>query len=62
MKITADRSKCQGYANCLAEAPEVFDLDGSTVRILQPEPGPELQAAARSGVRQCPVRALKIDE
>jgi ferredoxin len=62
MKITADLTKCLGYANCSAEAPEVYDLEGAYVKILQPEPGPELQDAARFGARQCPVRALTIKD
>lgn len=62
MKITADLDKCQGYANCAAEAPDVYDLDGPYVKILQPVPGPEFQDAARSGARRCPVRALAVED
>ena len=62
MKITADLSKCLAYANCAAAAPEVYDLEGSKVTILEPEPRPELQGAARFGARQCPVRALTVED
>lgn len=62
MKITADLGKCQSYANCVATAPEVYDLDGAVVRVLQPDPPKELEDAARSGARQCPVKALTIEE
>jgi ferredoxin len=62
MKIHADVGKCLAYANCVATAPDVYDLDGSVVTVLQPHPAPELQAAARSGARQCPVKALTIEE
>jgi ferredoxin len=62
MKIIADLDKCQGYANCAAEAPDVYDLDGPYVKILQSVPAPELRDAARSGARRCPVRALTIED
>ena len=62
MKIHADISKCLAYANCVAAAPQVYDFDGSVVKVIEPEPGPELHEAARSGARQCPVKAITIDE
>jgi ferredoxin len=62
MHIKADLGKCLAYANCVAAAPDVYDLDGSFVKVLEPNPSPELQAAARRGARQCPVKALTIEE
>lgn len=62
MKLTADIGKCLGYANCVAAAPEVYDLNGSVVTILQPEPPAALQAAARKGAKLCPVRAITVEE
>ncbi len=34
MRIELDLVKCQGYANCVIEAPELFDLDEVTNRAL----------------------------
>jgi ferredoxin len=62
MRIEAALDKCQAYANCVAVAPEVYDLDGSLVKILQPEPSDELKDGARKGARRCPVKALTIWE
>jgi ferredoxin len=63
MKVVADLSRCQGYANCLAAAPEVYDLaDNGLVEVKVSEPGAELQAAAREGASLCPVQALTIVE
>jgi ferredoxin len=62
MKIEADLTKCLAYGNCVAEAPEVYDLPDQKVTVLLPEPPPELEAAARKGARRCPVKALSIIE
>lgn len=63
MKVVADLSRCQGYANCLAAAPEVFDLgDNGLVVVKVEEPGPEQEEAAREGASLCPVQALTIVE
>lgn len=62
MKITADLGKCLAYANCVAAAPDIYDLDGSVVTILQPHPSPDRENAARTGVRQCPSKALSVEE
>lgn len=62
MRIEATLDRCQAYANCVAVAPEVYDLEGSLVKILQPAPSDELKDAARKGARRCPVKALTILE
>jgi ferredoxin len=62
MKIKAEHSKCLAYANCVAAAPEVYDLEGTVVNVLLPEPPPELIEAARRGARRCPAKALTIVE
>jgi ferredoxin len=63
MKIVADLSRCQGYANCLAAAPDVYDLaDNGLVVVKIEEPGPEQEEAARQGAGLCPVQALTIVE
>lgn len=63
MKILADRGKCQGYGNCAAAAPRVFDLDDDgRVELLVDDIPSELQEGAAAGVRRCPVRALAIEE
>jgi ferredoxin len=62
MKIKAEHSRCLAYANCVAAAPEVYDLEGPVVNVLLPEPPPELIDAARRGARRCPVKALTIVE
>ena len=31
MKITIDRTKCEGYAKCLQASPKVFKLDAKMI-------------------------------
>lgn len=64
MKVMADLDLCQGYANCVIEAPEVFDIDevGNKVIVLVPAPGSELHEDVRRAVASCPVKALSIEE
>jgi ferredoxin len=63
MKVVADLSRCQGYANCLGAAPEVYDLaDNGLVVVKIEEPDAERQAAARQGAALCPVQAITIVE
>lgn len=62
MRVTVDLKLCQGYANCVDAAPEVFDIgDNGLAVLLQEEPGPELAHAAHEAERLCPVRAIAIE-
>ncbi|GHH84228.1 hypothetical protein GCM10018793_48070 [Streptomyces sulfonofaciens] len=61
--LKADFGACQGYANCVAGAPDAYDIDDDgTVVLLKERIGaedlPRLQEAARS----CPVSALTIED
>jgi ferredoxin len=60
MRVEVDLTRCQGYGNCLAAAPEVFDLndDGLVMILRQPEGSDE--AASRSAAKLCPVKAITV--
>ncbi|QRP49356.1 ferredoxin [Amycolatopsis sp. FDAARGOS 1241] len=60
-EISTDQTRCQGYGNCAAAAPEVFDLDDTgLVEVLNANPeGPEL-ARAREAATMCPVQAITV--
>lgn len=63
MKVTIDLASCQGYACCMMEAPELFDLDeeaGKAV-LLDPDPPQELWAKAEAAVRACPAKAIRVE-
>jgi ferredoxin len=64
MRVVTDLTRCQGYANCLGEAPEVFDLDEATnlVVVLQEHPPEELREAVHAAARVCPVQAIAVED
>lgn len=64
IKMTFDRTKCQGYANCIIEAPEIWDFDeDEDVAVLRQEfPGEELREKAEASVRGCPAHAISIEK
>lgn len=61
-RISADLGLCQGYANCVIEAEDVFDIDDDgTVVVLRSEiPEPE-RARVEAAARSCPVNALTVE-
>jgi ferredoxin len=61
--LKADFEACQGYANCVDAAPEVYDIDDDGVVVLlkqeiSDQERPRIEEAARS----CPVSALTIED
>ena len=64
MRVSVDQSICREYANCIIEAPDAFDLDEESGKVLalvtEPEPSQfdEIRAAAAA----CPVRAITLHE
>jgi sterol 14-demethylase len=64
LRVRVDRDLCQGHGVCVAEAPEVFEIErGENKVVLRAEaPDPELLERVRLAVRHCPTRALTVDE
>ena len=61
--VKADLSACQGYANCIVAADDVFDLDDDGVVVLLRTEFPESdRVRMEEAVRVCPVSALAIEE
>jgi ferredoxin len=62
MKVVVDLNTCQGYANCVAEAPDLFDVDDETGKaiVLMEEFGADLADDAQRAVDDCPVSAITI--
>lgn len=61
MKIELDLVKCQGYANCVVEAPEIFDIDddnGKAIILLDEVPEADHEDARRA-IASCPVAAIR---
>lgn len=61
-KLLFDRTKCQGYANCIIEAPEIWDFDeDEDIAVLRQEsPSDELRAKADASARGCPAHAIVV--
>ena len=59
MDVRVDRTKCQGYANCLVEAPDVFDLDDEAKAVVLRQPDATEHEAVRRAARSCPVEAIQ---
>jgi ferredoxin len=53
-----------GYGNCIAEAPEHFDLDeeANVAIILIENPDEQDRAVVEAAVRSCPAVALRLAE
>jgi ferredoxin len=60
MRIDIDTARCEGHGLCAQVAPQVFDLDDDDLVILRQvgQIPADLEAAAASGARSCPVAAL----
>jgi len=60
--IAVDRELCQGHATCMAEAPELFQVDeGGNLTVLQSRPSLDFLAKARQAEKYCPTQAIKIE-
>jgi ferredoxin len=63
MRIKVDFDLCQGHANCMGEAPEVFEVDDQGfLNILQEEPPERLRAKVEVAVKYCPTNAISLED
>ena len=64
MKVSVDQSVCREYANCIIEAPDVFDLDEESGKAfpLIVEPDPSQYDEVRAAAASCPVHAITLTE
>lgn len=62
-RVVLDLNTCQGYANCVMVAPEVFDINEETGQavLLQEHPDDSQRAAAEEAVRQCPTESISVE-
>ena len=63
MTLSVDRIRCCGYGLCVAECPQVFELDeDGLARVKLAVIPPELREAAERGALSCPEEAVTIHE
>ena len=62
MQVMVDLDECLGYANCVVDAPEVFEIveDGMQVRVLNEDPPEELRAKVEAAALDCPAKAITV--
>jgi ferredoxin len=61
MKITVDRTKCEGYAKCVQASPKVFRLDAKLIADVidnHADSDEKILLAARI----CPTKAITVEE
>ncbi|MGC5010292.1 ferredoxin [Streptosporangium sp. DT93] len=63
VRVILDADLCQGHAECELAAPAVFSVPRrGAVDVLVAEPPAALAGAVREAVRNCPTRALRLEE
>jgi ferredoxin len=61
MKITVDRTKCEGYAKCLQAAPKVFKLDATMTAEVIDNHG-DTDEKILLAAKICPTKAIILEE
>jgi ferredoxin len=64
LAVEVDLSRCQGYANCVMAAPDVFDIDATTglAVLLDRHPVPDRRPAVEEAARNCPTEAITVTD
>ncbi|MEU6018789.1 ferredoxin [Streptomyces sp. NPDC047515] len=62
MRIVADLTRCQGYAQCVFLAPEVFELHGEEALLYDPAVPDDQLERVRQAAAACPVQAILMGE
>lgn len=63
MRIAVDFGLCEGFALCMSEAPEVFDVDDDAhLHVLTKNPPESARKRIETAVRACPKQAIKIED
>ncbi|GAA3168340.1 MULTISPECIES: ferredoxin [Streptomyces] len=61
MRIVVDLNRCQGYAQCVFLAHEVFRLRGEEALSYEPNPDGARRLQVRRAAAACPVQAIVIE-
>ncbi|MFD8866287.1 ferredoxin [Streptomyces sp. NPDC059590] len=62
MRLVVDLNRCQGYAQCVFLAPEVFALHGDEALRYTPYADDSRREQVARAVAACPVQAIFLDE
>ena len=61
MKITVDRTKCEGYAKCIQATPKVFKLDKTMIAEVIDSNG-DSDEKILLAAKICPTKAIGLEE
>ena len=61
MKVSVDRTKCEGYAKCVQAAPKVFKLDEKFISVVIDPKGDTDQKIVLAA-KVCPTKAIMLEE
>jgi ferredoxin len=61
MKITVDRTKCEGYAKCVQATPKVFKLDAKMIAAVI-DPKGDADEKILLAAKICPTKAISLEE
>ncbi|MEU8548224.1 ferredoxin [Streptomyces roseoverticillatus] len=62
MQIVVDLNRCQGYAQCVFLAPQVFELHGEEALLYVPAVPDGQDEHVRRASAACPVQAIVVGE
>lgn len=62
MKVHVDMNLCQSHGECVAPAPDVFQLGDDDVLQWQEEVDESRRAAVEQAVNACPMMAISTDD
>lgn len=61
MKVTVDRTKCEGYGKCVEVAPKVFQMDEKMIsKVVDPKGDTDEKILLAAKV--CPTKAIVLEE
>ena len=61
MKITIDRTKCEGYAKCIQASPKVFKLDAKMIAEII-DAKADIDEKILLAAKICPTKAIILEE
>lgn len=61
MKITVDRTKCEGYGKCVQVTPKVFKLDEKFISVVM-DPRGDTDEKILLAAKVCPTKAISPED
>lgn len=61
MKVSVDRSKCEGYGKCVEVSPKVFKLDEKFISVVSDSKG-DMDQKILLAAKVCPTKAIILEE